>query len=306
MMDMWSATGNRIPRAFVLNNSWLWPMEELAFDQWDTSHYQHETNILGNDHPSRRFSLWGSMIPLSDLKGQIHDLNDHFRDASCVGDGRLLESVSALSSRLEQWESSLPPHMQDTPENLASFALLGLSRSFIALHIGYHYYAVLLYFRFLYANFRFESGTQATIYARRCKFHATAISENLWAGYHKYDSECAWPLVSHLLVISSSVHLHTLLLDSDSETVAHARILLHQNFLLLLRLKEVWPWLLNSMTRLKAFHRACLRTLEAEDAFRMDDWMMQFLQEHSKAIVEDRVGGSGQLFDFENWGSMTP
>lgn len=287
----------------MLDSSWLWPMEELSFDQWD---YQHNTEILGNDHPSRRFSLWGAMIPLSDLKGQIHDLNDHFRDASFVGDGRLLECVAALSCRLEQWKLSLSSHMQDTPENLASFAQLGLARSFIALHIGYHYYAILLYFRFLYVNFRFESNTQATNYARLCKFHATAISEDLWAGFNKYDSECAWPLVSHLLVISSSVHLHTLLLESDGEAVAHARALLHQNFVLLLRLQKVWPWLLDSMTRLKAFHGACLRTRETEDAFRMDDWMMKFLQEHSKAIVEDRVGHSVQLFDFENWGSLTP
>lgn len=308
MMDMWSATGNKIPRAFTFDPSWPLPMEESTFDQLDMLQYSHspDGNVLDTNHQLRRYSLWGLMVPLTNLKGEIHDLNDQFRRMSYVNDAVLLHFVSSIACKLEQWTSSLPSNMRDTAENLTLFASRGLCGSFIALHIGYHYYCILLYFRFLYVGIGPQSSPQAVTYALRCKSHATAISEDLWAGYHDHNSECSWPLVSHLLVVSSSVHLHTLLLENDQGLVARARTLLQQNFVLLMRQRMAWPWLPHSMMRLKAFHDACLQTLKTEDAYRMDDWMMKFLHEHSVAVMNDRSEHEPQLFNFETWGGLSP
>lgn len=104
-----------------------------------------------------------------------------------------------------------------------------MKKPFLAMHIGYHHYRQLLYFPFL------DPGRKDERLARECKKHAMMASEIAAKG----TEELVYYVVGHILVVSSSVHLHTLLLGGGD--VDRARIDLLSNFDILMRLKRWWP-----------------------------------------------------------------
>jgi alpha-L-rhamnosidase len=123
-------------------------------------------------------------------------------------------------------------------------------------------------------------------YAARCKTHAAALSDIMWDTNSTPGMECLWsPVNGHLLVVASSIHLHTLLFSGDGIEIASARKLLEQNFIMLLHFRKFWPLLEFSMSRLRAFHRACQMNA-AEKNFDMDRWMITFLNRYGSRVPE--------------------
>lgn len=304
-MDTWTSASMGIPRQLVTEPDYERPMEEISFDKLNEN-----SVILGNyeneqsDAASRESGLWTQMIPLTTIMGEIHLLNK--KAVSNSGHRlQILNEVKQLSFKLDYWLSCLPEYLQNTAENLQRYAERGIGRTFAALHLGYHYHAQLLYYQFLHrafdpgsrpdlSGFEDRSGSAlAYKYAARCKKHASELSELMWTTNTTPSLECLWPINGHLLVIASSVHLHTILFEADESLLAGARRMLEHNFMMLQQMQKYWPCLYFSTSRLSAFHRACEDSMH--ESFDMDDWMLHFLQEYALP-VSDRFERFGRDF----------
>ena len=88
------------------------------------------------------------------------------------------------------------------------------------MRIIYHHTCQSLYYQFLN---RWTPGDsqkpvdeQAVMYAGRCKAYAAALSILMWTLHSELRRDCLCSAVNgHLLVIASSIHLHTLLLNTS-------------------------------------------------------------------------------------------
>jgi hypothetical protein len=146
--------------------------------------------------------------------------------------------VFDLAERLEKFDSELPTDVQSTFENLTTHARQGVGRTFVALHLGFHHYATLLYFQYL--DTQRAASPNGVLYANRCKLHAAAFSDLLRTSHETPDCAAVYNIVGHMTVVSSSVLLHTLLFGEDDE-LPSARQRLNSNFELLIKLRDYWP-----------------------------------------------------------------
>ena len=264
-------------------------MEEILFNHL-TPEALHDEEVEATEDVFRvrESGLWSQMIPLTTIMGEIHVLNKKVVNKS--GDRlSLIKEVRQLAFKLDYWLSSLPPNLLNTPENLRRYAEHGHGRTFAALHFGFHYHSQLLYYQFLQYEYRPDPQVlpsrdrtfrdQAHKYAAKCKEHANELSNLMWKTNTTAGLECLWPINGHLLVIASSVHLHTLLFNVDEICLAEARRMLEQNFEMLLQMQKYWPSHHLSMSRLKAFHRACQESIG--ESFEMNQWMINFLQQYA-------------------------
>lgn len=248
------------------------------------------------------------MLPLSEIHTRVMHLNYVLCDQSedhQEHPGR----VEDIANELLSWHRALPQRLQYLPANIARHKEDGLYREFNVLHILYHFQFQLLYYQYLQRDTKVIPGTATAqdheIYAARCKAHAVAMSEIFWAANSQKGTECFWsPVNGHLLVVASSIHLHTLLFESDEERIATAKQLLGHNFTMLLQLQQYWPSLEHSMMRLRAFHRTCLLNAEPGETFNMDDWTAQFLNRYHMP-VEDRCSTTTPEGEFGGWDSNT-
>ena len=281
-MDSWTSVGARLPRQLIADPTFPKPMEEIAYE----SLLANMDANLNYESPKEVFrlrdsGLWAQMLPLTEMMSQVKELQD-----KTARDGRSrmqsLDEVQAISHKLDSWLLRLPPRLHNNPENLHWFAERGHGRTFVSLHIGYHHHAQNLYYQFLHQGTE-NSATQTFIqlYGSRCKEHATALSNLLWLANSTPGCECLWGIIGHL-VISSSVHLHTLLFDDDEALIELAKTILKQNFQMMIHLRHYWPSLDMSMSRLRAFQRACQKSMET--SFAMDQWMLHFLQRYMKPV----------------------
>ena len=97
--------------------------------------------------------------------------------------------------------TKLPARLKYSPYNLAYFQEIGFGKIFLAMHIGYHHYGQLLYFPFLALE-------NDNCLASECKKHAMVVSDIVSQG----GDELVYSTIGHILVVNSSIHLHTLLL----------------------------------------------------------------------------------------------
>ncbi|KAJ4358896.1 hypothetical protein N0V95_002676 [Ascochyta clinopodiicola] len=217
--------------------------------------------------------------------------------------------VEEIAEELLSWRRKLPDRLLYLPENIARHKQDKLFREFSVLHILYHYQFQLLYYHYLQKDQEADLDS-ATVrhhktYATQCKAHAVAMSEIFWAANSQKGTECFWsPVNGHLLVVASSIHLHTLLFETEEEKIARAKKLLEQNFTMLLQLQEYWPSLEHSMMRLRAFHKTCLLTAQPEENFTMDDWTAQFLNRYHMP-VGDRSNTTTPEEEFSGWDRTT-
>jgi hypothetical protein len=102
-------------------------------------------------------------------------------------------------------------------------------------------------------------------------------------------------MVGHVLVIASTVQIHTLLFEVDDAAVTLAKVRLEKNFCILAGLRRLWPTLDVCMARLRAFHKACRCSVDT--SFCMDQWMLRFLIEFAKPVGDKVSYGN----DEGNW-----
>jgi hypothetical protein len=290
MIDIWSSAGVRLPRQMHHNATAPLPMEEDSF-------LRLRKVTVGQNMPSQDMAtsegqlsgLWAQMARLAHIFGEIHALNEATVEQS-VAQATLQATVAELASELDSWSIDLPSNMRMCPANLASYALRGLGQTFAAMHLGYHHYNQLLFYQFLAADCH-PSVTLSSEYADRCKIHATSLSALLCECYRHSGCECLYIMVGHMLVVASTVHIHTLIFSPQEDKIAQARCLLERNFEILMRLQHYWPNLELSLSRLRSFHKACMTSADA--SFRMDQWMLRFLLEHGNVVDEKFLSRAG-------------
>lgn len=291
---MWHAARAQYPRQLRFNVEIPKIMEEKAFYRLQSEATTGGT--LFNTAPSNnanRDGLWSTMLPLSEIHSRVMHLNYVLCDQNDES-GKMPGKVEDIAEELHSWHRALPERLHYLPVNIARVKEENLFRQFNVLHILYHFQFQLLYYQYLQKDPRVDPKSQKArdreTYAARCKTHAVAMSEIFWAANSQKGSECFWsPVNGHLLVVASSIHLHTLLCDTKAANTTFTKRLLEQNFTMLLQLQDYWPSLEHSMMRLRAFHKSCLLNAEPAESFHMDDWTAQFLNRYDMP-VKDRHG----------------
>ena len=283
-MDMWTSVGTMLPRQLYPESTYPRPMEETLYESLVPGMAVNGTPFESPQVTlrTRDCGIWAQMVPLTEIMCQVKEV----QDKSVNGHRTRLQSlgdVQMIANRLDSWVLRLPIQLQNTPENMMRYAEVGHGRTFVALHLGYLHHAQNLYYQFLHEGT--ESKAEQTLiytYAKRCKQHAAELSNLMWLANNTQGCECLWVVTGHLLAIASSVHLHTLLFDTNEALIEESKTMLRQNFKLMIRLRRYWPGVDLSMSRLRAFHRACQRSMHT--SFDMDHWMLHFLQRYHKPV----------------------
>jgi len=173
---------------------------------------------------SSRHGIWAHMAKSINVFRDILDI------IIILSSGQALPSqmakIDRLVERLDSWEHGLPLRLKYSSENLAYFRSVGFGKTFLAMHIGYHHYRQLLYFPFLDPRNDNQLSSE-------CKKHAMMVSEIASQG-----GDLVYYIIGHILVVSSSIHLHTLLLGGGD--IDKARVYLLSNFDVLMKLKRYW------------------------------------------------------------------
>ncbi|KAF2031887.1 hypothetical protein EK21DRAFT_87708 [Setomelanomma holmii] len=89
----------------------------------------------------------------------------------------------------------------------------GYGGMFVALHLGYHYYNILLYFQYLEPES--EPTHVSTTYAAECRRHGLVFSRLLHTARELGACHVVYLTVAHMTIVSSSVLLHLLLFGND-------------------------------------------------------------------------------------------
>ncbi|KAF8858334.1 hypothetical protein BDZ45DRAFT_402067 [Acephala macrosclerotiorum] len=295
LIDRWASAGLGLPRQFhdggVVPRV---PMDEVAFV---SLHVGETVEDLENWQPG----MWSYMITLVKIFGHIQDLNKTLVERPHWGEEDIDSQVLSLADQLAAFERDLPSMLVFNSENLDLQVRRGVGRTFVALHMGYHHYSVLLYYQYLDQSRPITPRSR--MFAHRCKYHAKAFCELIESSVLHGDAEALHNVVGHMTVVSSSVHLHTLLLGDDDE-LPMARQRLEYNFEYLVRLRTIWPSVDLMMKRLITFQNACLRTAQ-HGTHRFDKWMVKFLLQHALALDEKEysdnyLGTDLQSFPIEN------
>lgn len=226
MADYWCSSGLGLPRQLGHSNRVDLPMSEDVFQKMGEAHSESPVAT------SYKSGLWAHMITLVKLFGPVMDLNRRCASPSFSADERD-RTVAVLAFQLQQWEEFLPCDVQYSAENLLEYKTRGLGGSFVALHLGFHHYATLLYFQFL-------SSPNDLVYAQRCKHHARAYSALLELARDTGSCEAVYPTVGHMATVSSAALLYILLFGNEYE-LADARTGLNTNFEALIELRTYWP-----------------------------------------------------------------
>ncbi|KAL2826021.1 hypothetical protein BJY01DRAFT_256123 [Aspergillus pseudoustus] len=304
MMDTWHSVQAQLPAQLRANPQFKRPLEEATFSAMRISNPPDlSTGNRAVQLGLRECSLWSLVLPLTEIHGQIVLLNDQLAHHR-LSRSDIRSEVAALSSRLDQWIVDLPDGLRDTKDNWRVQTERGFHREFASMHMLYHHQSQLLYYQFLHKavfSTKLEiSGPdpEAFHYAARCKTHATTLSQIMWntRSTSSTDTACLWsPLNGHLLVIATSIHLHSMLFDTDPTALEKARLIMEHNFIMLMQLQKYWPSLQLSLSRVRAFHGACLME-RTHKHFDMDHWMITFLNRY-KSTVPDRYAGFSNNMD---------
>lgn len=287
MIDEWSSSGVGVPRQIANPPEHVpLPMEEMSFlglrrqDQLYTLNHLH--------HQFQPSSLLGQMILLNGIFRRVNKMNSQVaQNHSSTPD---IAGINDLANQLDTWETSLPDYMRDTKANLAHYAAQGLGRIFVAVYLGYYHYGQLLMYQFLHHDA--SDDPTITTFSRRCKDHAQKLCDMVYAALDTPGCDVLYNMVGHVLVIASTVQIHTLLFSSNSSEIDAARGRLERNYTILLRLRDLWPSLDFCMMRLQVFHKACVTSMET--SFRLDDWMLKFLSEFAKPVKDKQSAGDAE------------
>ena len=197
--------------------------------------------------------------------------------------------VESLSQRLDDWELQLPEFIRDNPSNLAHYAAQGLGRIYVAVYLGFYHFGQLLFYQYLHSSTKDpDSNSPTHNLAQKCKDHAAKLCNITYMAHQTPGCDVLYNMVGHVLVIASTVQIHTLLFSTDEDEIAAAKQRLENNFEILMKLRGLWPSLDYCMMRLQAFHKACRNSMET--SFKLDHWMLKFLSEFAKPVDDKPTG----------------
>jgi hypothetical protein len=292
MVDEWSSTGVQVPKQIAVPPADVpLPMEEMSFLQL-RGHDTIDTIETDEFASSSSSSLLAQMIVLNRILADVNRLN---RNAVNAGTMALaMGEVESLSRRLDDWEMQLPEFIRDNPSNLAHYAAQGLGRIYVAVYLGFYHFGQLLFYQYLHSSTEEPDSTSPTHrLAQKCKDHAAKLCIITYTAHQTPGCDVLYNMVGHVLVIASTVQIHTLLFSTDEDEIAAAKQRLENNFEILMKLRGLWPSLDYCMMRLQAFHKACRNSMET--SFKLDRWMLKFLSEFAKP-VDDKPTSPGGLW----------
>jgi hypothetical protein len=268
MVDVWSSTAVRLPRIMPTDSAVPLPIDEIPFVSMK-SNFDPE---LVSGSTTLASPLLAEMVKLNRILSRIIDFNQRCVSEHLEGIA-LVSGVHDLSGELDAWSQCLPEHMRDTVANFRYFAARGLGRMFAAVYLGYYHYGQLLNYQFLSSTN--EAPADFATYAAACKHHAARLCSLVYRSQATPGSEVLYSAVSHILVIASTIQIHTLLFSGDESEIRISKSRLERNFEILLRLRTYWPSVDGAMSRLRAFHQTCLRSKDT--SFVLDKWLLRFL-----------------------------
>ncbi|KAH7006838.1 hypothetical protein EDB80DRAFT_717902 [Ilyonectria destructans] len=290
--DTWNSGSLCLPRAVNPQDSDPLPVDEWTFAEMSPAapfitDPSDDGRLSQTAEPS--LSALARLVKLNKLLYEIYKLN-----ATIVDERLQIDSVESLiesqSASLEEWLSELPCRMQYTEANMSYWAEQGFGRIFLTLHINYNHAAQLLFYQFLDFSQAANGGyslVSAQAYADKCKQHAATLCELIYQAREQHGIDLRYTLIGHVLVMTSTVQIHSLLFSLDENKIAHAKVRLERNFEMITRLHTYWPTVSASFSRLRAFHSACLKSRHSP--FRLDRWMLRFMLEFSRPIAERDV-----------------
>lgn len=217
------------------------PTCELPMDELDFAALLPEQNSLGTT--PRRLGLWARMVTLVRLSGPVMELNRRIAERP-VSPEELDTTVRRIEEQLQEWLDSLPADTQMTVPNLNRHQQDGRGGLFVALHLTFHYYSILLYFSFLEERPHDAPHSSSARggdcrYIEHCKDHASSFGGILHLSRQLNGCLVSYPGFSHMITVSSAVLLHTLLLG-DAGEIRDARRNLNANFEALVELQQPW------------------------------------------------------------------
>ncbi|KAM5343424.1 hypothetical protein ACJ41O_011961 [Fusarium nematophilum] len=289
-IETWHSAAMSIPRTLDPERGAPLPMDEWEFTQMTPGSNQPDFNTQRG--PSQAvgssLSLLGYMVKLNRLLDDVNKFNASVVSGS-MNDEEIQLLAGQLSDSLDNWKNSLPAQFHHNEANISHWVEKDLGQAFLNLHILHHNVGQRLFYQFLYSiqdNTETAPTTPTHAFAEACKHHATNLCEVIHRARRRPETELLSSLIGHMLVIASTVQLHTLLFGLDDDEIAAAKLRLEQNFEVLMRLKSYWPNVSTALGRFEAFHRACLRGRES--SFRLDRWMLQFMLQFSRPL-EDKT-----------------
>ncbi|KAF2459632.1 hypothetical protein BDY21DRAFT_338784 [Lineolata rhizophorae] len=277
MIDNWASAGLGLPRQFPTSTPYPAPM-------WEKHFYDLHPGEVVNDRHLAKPDLWAHMLTLTRIFGQVQDLHRN-HVAGKLTDFDVDAATQNLADELDLYARELPLEIQLNRETLAQHARIGLGQAFVALHLGYHHYATLLYFHYL--NLDLEQTATVKKFASQCKHHAVAYSDLLRASTEQKGCEAVYFIVSHMTVVSSAVLLHTLLFGHESD-LPLTRERLARNFQVLISLRKYWPAVAVMIDRLSTFQNMCMWSVDP-NTHRVDNWTVKFLLEHALPIEDKNI-----------------
>ena len=294
MIDVWSSAGVRLPKQMPSLDNIPLPCDEEIFLDLKRGDFASEY------HSPSSSSLLAQMIRLNRILVEINDVNQ--RTVAGQAGGVILENtIMELSNKLDDWHAGLPPFLHDNATNLQRYASRGLGRIFVAVYLGYYHFGQLLFYQFLHGDCH-STVLSAQFYANKCKAYAESLCEIIYTAHDIPGCEVKYTMVGHIMVIASTVQIHTLLFSENESQISAARRRLERNFEILSQLRQYWPTLDISFTRLRVFHQACRDSMD--ESFRLDQWMLRFLYEFAEPVSDKLVGQSPDLrvWSWENIG----
>lgn len=292
MIDVWSSTAVKLPTLLPARTDLPLPMDDLVYLSLSPT-TGTPSSSAGSPLSHSGAQLVSQMVKVNRILMEINAFNHRCVTTNPSWD-ELELGVEMLTARLDGWLAGLPRAMRDTPENFAWFASRGLGRIFAAVYLGYYHYGQLLYYQFLHGAVTDPAPTATTPgtpsldrrhdYARRCKEHAARLCETVYRAHATPGADVRYTMTSHVLVIASTVQIHTLLFSDDEDDIGVARRRLERNFELLLQLQTYWPTVDRAISRLRAFHATARSGVDS--SFVLDRWMLRFLVEFAESMEE--------------------
>ena len=230
MIDVWSSAGlglsKQLDRTFRPQSL----MRESDFQSLEPA---QKVTISVDPSPG----LWVRMISLVQIFTGVQDFHKRLLDPE-IDETAIDQMAADLSVMFDRYLAELPKDAALSDKNLEYHVQHGSGQTLIALHMGYHHYATLLYFPYLE---RAGSGAdRGSHFADRCKHHAASLSDIIKLSMERPSCEALYHIVGHMTTISSSVLLYTLLFGGEAE-LDSARARLHANFAKLMELSRLWP-----------------------------------------------------------------
>jgi hypothetical protein len=184
-----------------------------------------------------RCDMWAQMARTLGIYANVNTLMRQL-SRNMISFEEYCVQAAKLEAALEQWAENLPPKLTWSFDNLMLLAGQRLGQIYLAMHIGYFHFRQMLFFPFLDSRAAQNPGLDR---AAKCKDGAAVVSSILQYSKNIKNCELEYFIYGHIAVVSSCVHLHTLLFSDDYRELSMARQRLVSNFQYLMTVKSFWP-----------------------------------------------------------------